>query len=234
MGILVIASTLGVRDRVAVARAPRVISISAPGFGRPRAQRKCNIEKGLGCFPAAVMVMRNAFETARVNPTVPLLQWPPAPDEPPVVTIDSAVLIMRPLAAVFDFATNASFWTAWQPATAAVSAAPRRPLVTSDTATEAIRIGLLRFNATWTVLACERPTLWVIATQARLGDARIVYALRADSDTGPTRLIRTLEYRSRPWPLALLDRNAARWTLERQSHQALDNLKRVLERGGRA
>ena len=168
-----------------------------------------------------------------VDATAPLLQWPPAPDEPVLVTIDSAVLIRRPVAAVFDFATNASFWTAWHPATAAVSATPRRPLVTGDTVTEAIRIGLLRFDAVWTVLACERPTLWVIATRARTGDARIVYSLRADEDAGPTRMIRTLQYRSRPWPLTLFDSNAARWTLERQSDQALDNLKRVLERGGR-
>lgn len=162
-----------------------------------------------------------------------MLTWPPAAAEPALVAIDSAVLIMRPVAAVFDFATNASFWTAWHPATAAVSATPRRPLVTGDTVTEAIRIGVVRFDATWTVLACERPTLWVIATRARAGDARIAYALRADSDAGPTRLIRTLEYRSGRWPLTLFDHNMARWTLERQSHQALENLKRVLERGGR-
>jgi uncharacterized protein YndB with AHSA1/START domain len=167
-----------------------------------------------------------AMMTSALAPT---LRWPPAPDEPPLVTIESAALIRRPIAAVFNFATNASLWTSWHPATAAVTATPRRPLAAGETVTETIRAGGYRFEATWHVLACEPPTRWVIATAARNGDARIVYELFADDAEGPTRFIRTLAYRShRPW--SLLDRTLTRRLLERQSDRAIDNLKSVLER----
>jgi hypothetical protein len=159
------------------------------------------------------------------------LGWPPGADEVGVVTIESGVLIGRPIDAVFNFATNASLWTAWHPATAAVTDTPRRPLDAGERVTEAIRAGGRRFRATWTVLACEAPNLWVIATRTAQGDARIVYELRADGAGGPTRFFRTLAYRSHRWPWRALDRSVTRWALERQSHQALDNLKRVLERG---
>ncbi len=160
----------------------------------------------------------------------PVLSWPARSDEPLLVAINSAALIRRPVAAVFNFATNASLWVSWHPATAQVSATPRRPLGVGETVTESIRAGAYRFEATWTVLACESPSLWVIATSTREGDARIVYELHADADVGATRFIRTLAYRSRHWPISALDANVIRWLLERQSHRAVENLKRVLER----
>jgi len=98
--------------------------------------------------------------------------------------------------------------------------------------TEAIRVGGRRFSATWTVLACDAPTLWVIATTTPVGDARIVYGLRVDSDA-LTRFFRTLTYCSRRWPWTMLDANLTRAALTKQSDHALANLKRVLE-GGRA
>jgi hypothetical protein len=159
-----------------------------------------------------------------------MLSWPPAADEPTLVTIDTAVLIRRSIDAVFNFATNASLWTAWHPATAAVTATARRPLVQGETVIEAIRVGALRFQATWTVLACESPSRWVIATTARQGDARIVYELFADDAAGPTRFVRTLAYRSRRWPWSALDRTLTRRVLEQQSDRAVENLKRVLEK----
>jgi hypothetical protein len=90
---------------------------------------------------------------------LPELQWPPRADEPRLVSIEGGVLINRPIAAVFNFATNASLWSSWHPATAGVSATPRRPLAIGETVTEDIRAGARRFSATWTVLACDSPTL---------------------------------------------------------------------------
>jgi hypothetical protein len=170
------------------------------------------------------------MRAAEVTRHLPELQWPPRADEPRLVSIEGGVLINRPIAAVFYFATNASLWSSWHPATAGVSATPRRPLVAGETVTEAIRAGGRRFSATWTVLACDSPTLWVIATRTAQGDARIVYELRADHPAGPTRFFRTLSWRTRRWPWRLLDSTLTRRMLERQSHRALDNLKRVLER----
>jgi uncharacterized protein YndB with AHSA1/START domain len=140
------------------------------------------------------------------------------------------VLIARPANRVFDFVTNASLWSHWHPATEAVLA-PARPLGSGEKVTESVRAGRVRFSATWTVLACEAPALWVIAASPPQGDARIAYEVRADGGE-LTRLFRTLSYRSRGWPRTMFDGNLTRSRLTKQSEQALANLRRVLE-GGR-
>lgn len=159
----------------------------------------------------------------------PILRWPPAADEPALVRIETGTLIRKPAEATFAFATRAALWHHWHPATAAVSNVADRPLVKGDTVTEAIRAGSLRFSATWTVLACETPSLWVIATRTDEGDARIVYEVAPEGNF--CRFQRTLEYRSRRWPWTMFDSNLTRGVLERQSQRALENLKRVLEGG---
>lgn len=130
---------------------------------------------------------------------------------------------------MFEFVTNASLWHYWHPATASVRATPPRPLQVGEQVTESIRAGASRFDATWTVLACEPPLLWVIATATENGVARIVYELRDDGAL--TRFFRTLSYRSLRWPWRMFDANFARAVLTRQSERALANLKRVLEGG---
>jgi uncharacterized protein YndB with AHSA1/START domain len=159
----------------------------------------------------------------------PTLRWPPVADEPRLVRIETGIVIARPAEVVFAFATNASLWHYWHPATEAVSGVENRPLVVGDKVTESICAGGRRFSATWTVLACDAPALWVIATDTGEGDARIVYDLR--SEGALSRFIRTLQCRSRRWPWSALDRNLTRWVLARQSQRALANLKQVLEGG---
>lgn len=159
--------------------------------------------------------------------TAPTLSWPPAADEPRLATIESFALIARTAPAVFEFVTNASLWHHWHPATASVRAAPPRPLRLGEQVIESVRAGSRRFEAAWTVLACEPPVLWVIATDTPQGDARIVYELRENGEL--TRFFRTLSYRSRRWPWTLLDRNLTRSMLTKQSEHALRNLKKVME-----
>lgn len=156
------------------------------------------------------------------------LSWPPADEEPRLAAIESFVLIHRPAAAVFEFVTNAALWHYWHPATVA-TLAPSRPLLAGEQATETIRVGRRRFDATWNVLACEPARLWVIATTTDDGDARIVYELHDEG--AMTRFFRTLAYRSRRWPWSWLDGNFTRRALVQQSEKALANLKRVLESG---
>jgi uncharacterized protein YndB with AHSA1/START domain len=163
---------------------------------------------------------------------MPALRWPPDGDEPSLTTIESFVLIARPAAAVFDFVTNASLWHHWHPASDHVTATPPRPLRLGEQVTEAIRAGPRSFSATWTVIACEPPSLWVIATDTPQGDSRIVYELRSDG-AALTRFFRTLAYRSHRWPWKLLDGNLTRSLLTKQSERALASLKRILE-GGKA
>ncbi len=161
--------------------------------------------------------------------TAPTLRWPPAANEPRLATIESFVLIGRPVQVVFEFVTNASLWHFWHPVTASVSATPSRPLGIGEQVTESIRAGRRSFAATWTVLACERPLLWVIATDTPRGDARIVYELRDDGTL--TRFFRTLAYRSHRWPWTMFDHNVTRMALRKRSENALANLKRALEGG---
>lgn len=143
------------------------------------------------------------------------------------VSITTETDIARPVATVFDFATNAFRWPRWHPATRAVRDVPDRPLRVGETVVESIRAGGRSFDAIWTVLACEPPRRWVIATHSAQGAAWIEYTLQPRA--GGTRFRRELRYRSHRWPWRLLDRTLMRWILTRQSARALRRLRSVLE-----
>lgn len=153
--------------------------------------------------------------------------WPPSARDPAAPRIETEVAIAAPRERVFDFVTTPALWHRWHPATLGVSGAPPRPLLAGESVVEHIRAGGRRFDATWMVLACERPALWVIATQAEPGAARIAYTL-ADASLG-CRFRRVLEFRSHRLPWRALDGSLARWVLARQSARALANLKTAVE-----
>ena len=159
-----------------------------------------------------------------------ILGWPPDVNEPAAVRIETRTELSCAPERAFDFATNASLWHTWHPATAAVRGVPARPLVAGETMLESIRAVGRRFDALWTVLACERPGLWVISASTGNGDARIAYRL-VPIPAG-CRFHRTLEFRSRRWPWRALDGNLTRWMLSRQSQRALRNLAGVLAAKG--
>jgi uncharacterized protein YndB with AHSA1/START domain len=149
-----------------------------------------------------------------------------------LLTIETEVHIGAPCATVHAYATNAARWHEWHPATRAAEAVPDRPLGLGETVLEHIRAGARCFSATWTVIAIDAPHLWVIATDTPLGRARICYRLIGEAGPGgalTTRFQRTLEFRSKPGLLRLLDPLVRRWVLVPQSRRALDNLKRVIE-----
>ena len=159
--------------------------------------------------------------------STPRFGWPPHPGERPAPRIDTEIVLAAPCERVFDFVTTPALWHTWHPATAGVADVPTRPLVAGESVVEHIRAGGRRFDATWTVLACEPPSLWVIATDSELGSSRIVYRLAPLA--GGCRFRRTLEYRSHRMPWRLFDASITRWVLGRQSARALANLKRALE-----
>ena len=170
-----------------------------------------------------------------MTPSSPtLMSWPPAQadDTLRLLKIETEVVVNAPCAAVHAYATNAARWCQWHPATRAVESAPDRPLRLGETVREHIRAGGRRFSATWTVIGIDAPRLWVIATDTPQGLARISYRLTAETGPGgtaATRFHRTLEFRSKAWPLRQLDALVQRWVLAPQSRRALDNLKRVVE-----
>lgn len=147
-----------------------------------------------------------------------------------LIRIDTEVLIEEQPARVHAYASNASRWHEWHPATRSVEALPDRPLSMGESIVEHIRAGGRRFTATWTVIACEPPLVWMIATDTAQGLARITYTL-APVDTGTaavTRFHRRLECRSKGW-LRWLDPLLMPVTLVPQSRRALANLKARIE-----
>lgn len=144
------------------------------------------------------------------------------------VRVETAVVIERATQQVFDFVTTPMLWHTWHPATLLVSDAPNRPLVQGETMREKIAVAHRRSEAVWTVVTCEPPLVWAIATDTPAGTAHIVYRLSA-TDTG-CHFHRTLDFRSKGALRRALDALLTRWILQRQSKRALGNLKAVMER----
>jgi uncharacterized protein YndB with AHSA1/START domain len=155
------------------------------------------------------------------------LTWPPQPVTPSLTKVVTAVQIACSPERAFAYATNASLWHTWHPATAQVRDVNARPLKEGETIHESIVAIGQKFDAVWTVLACEAPHLWVIATRTERGSARIVY--RISPHAQGCEFHRTLEYRSYQWPWVWLENNFTRWMLGKQSQRALEQLKLVLE-----
>lgn len=159
------------------------------------------------------------------------LGWPPRSDDAThaMKVVETEATIQAPRERVYAIATNASRWHEWHPATKSVDAVPERPLLQGETVVETIHAAGRRFQTTWTVVAQESPSLWVIVTDSPQGVARIAYRLLPGPTRGSTRFLRRMEFRSRRWPWRLADALVARWVLAPQSDQALKNLKAVVE-----
>ena len=137
------------------------------------------------------------------------------------------VEIDRPPEKVFDYATDASLWHTWHPATASVSNVRAGPLAVGESVHEDIRVGPWKFAATWVVVESERPSHWAIETETPDGVSRIDYNVQPHG-TG-SRFTRVLAFRSKVYPWKALDTTLLRWMLTPQSRRALDQLKRVTE-----
>ena len=142
--------------------------------------------------------------------------------------VETQTEIGRPPRQVFDYVSTPALWHTWHPATVEVRNVPNRPLTTGETMLELIAVAGRRDQALWTVLACDSPQHWEIATDTANGVAHIVYRITPTA-TG-CRFYRTLEFRSKRWPWRMLDSTLMRWILNRQSSRALFRLKQVLER----
>jgi hypothetical protein len=95
--------------------------------------------------------------------------------------------------------------------------------------TEEFVVAGRRGTTDWIVRRCERPATWVIEAQNSTG-ARATITYELAEDQAGTAFTRTLEY-AMPNPLlAVLDVLAIRRRVERESAQAVENLRAVLER----
>lgn len=144
------------------------------------------------------------------------------------VRVETTIGIDRAAQDVFDYVTTPALWRTWHPATVAVRDVPERPLTVGETARELIAMGGRTDEAVWTVRACEPPKLWTIDTDTPKGAAQITY--RIEPRARGCGFHRTLDFRSKGLAWRWLDSTLTRFVLERQSRQALRNLKHILER----
>jgi len=143
------------------------------------------------------------------------------------IKIDTEIHIDRSPQDVFDYVTTPALWHQWHPATVEVRNVPDRPLRLGETMLELIAVAGRHDRALWTVVSCLPPQSWEIATEAQNGAAHITYTLTEMH--GGCRFHRRLTYRSKRWLWRLFDSTLIRWVLVRQSRDALQNLKRILE-----
>lgn len=146
-----------------------------------------------------------------------------------MVTLEHSIFIAASPPTVHAYATNASRWHEWHPATRATEPLPDRPLQVGETIVEHIAAGGRRFSATWTVLEAQPPARWRIETDTTQGRARITYTLR--SEAGGTRFCRRLECQSRATLLRWLDPLLVPLMLGPQSRRALARLRQRIEAG---
>ena len=164
-------------------------------------------------------------------PPTPRPQVHPRAVEPRWQTLVNEVLIAADPVRVHAYATNASRWHEWHPATRSVDALPDRPLQLGEVVREHIRAGGRRFSASWTVVAADAPHHWAIVTDTPEGAARLTYRLSPArlSDGSPgTRFERTLECRSKGRLRRLLDPILIPLVLGLQSRRALAQLRNAL------
>lgn len=148
-----------------------------------------------------------------------------------MVTLEHSIHIAAAPAVVHAYATNASRWAEWHPATRGTGPLPDRPLAAGETIVEHIAAGGRRFSACWVVREAQAPRRWVIDTATAQGRARITYALDAEG-TG-TRFRRTLQCESAAAWLRWLDPLLVPLMLGPQSRRALARLKQRVERHAR-
>jgi uncharacterized protein YndB with AHSA1/START domain len=93
--------------------------------------------------------------------------------------IVTAVIIRRPIGAVFDYVTTPANWPKWHPASRAVSGAVDRPLLAGEEVAEDFVVGGRAGRCVWRVTKREAPHLWTIAASAPQVQAEIGYRLSA-------------------------------------------------------
>jgi Polyketide cyclase / dehydrase and lipid transport len=98
----------------------------------------------------------------------------------------------RPIGAVFDLVTTASFWPQWHPATRGVEGDIDHPALLGDRIIEHVTIAGIEGSGTWTVVEHERPRRAALETDLSVGRLRISYQL--STVDGGTRFQRDLEF----------------------------------------
>jgi uncharacterized protein YndB with AHSA1/START domain len=142
--------------------------------------------------------------------------------------IRSSVEIARDPDLVFDYVTTPANWPKWHPSSLGVSGAADHPLDLGEQVTEDFLVAGHRGRAVWTVLEREAPERWVIAGEIDGRKAGAITYTLTPSGAG-TRFDREFVYASPSLLFAVLNRVSVRAEVERESAEAVQRLKRILE-----
>ncbi|MBV8298851.1 MAG: SRPBCC family protein [Candidatus Eremiobacteraeota bacterium] len=143
--------------------------------------------------------------------------------------ISSEATIRRSADEVFDYVTTPANWPQWHPSSIRVTGDAGHSQDVGERCTEEFVVAGQHGVCEWVVLRRDAPSSWVIEARPEAGGrATITYALTPDGGGG-TRFTRTLEYEMPNALLAVLDALVIRRRIERESAQAVANLRAVLE-----
>lgn len=145
--------------------------------------------------------------------------------------MENEIGIARPVDAVYDYVTVPARWHEWHPASERASDSPHA-LRKGDRFIESASMRplgplpiVLRRQLEYTVTECSPPHLWEVLGESASITVRIRYELEPRDGT---LFRRRLTYRVNGW-LRLFEPFLVRPKMRRQSIQALQNLKRLLE-----
>jgi len=147
--------------------------------------------------------------------------------------IQNTILIRRPLDEVFDYVTTPAKWVEWHPATVSISGEVDHPARVGEGFVEKIRFGVFRGEIDWVVVEQAPPHRWMFegkirAFLAKETPALITYQLFQREEG--TLFQRDLVYTAPNRFSSFLDRLFMRRHNERESAEALEKLKAVLEK----
>jgi uncharacterized protein YndB with AHSA1/START domain len=145
--------------------------------------------------------------------------------------IYNSIDIQKPIDQVFNFVTTPENWPRWHPSSLKVTGATDRSLDVGEQVTEDYVVAGRRGRVVWMVRERLVPRRWLIQAETEDGGGGTVAYTLTPKDGG-TFFEREFDYRTPGWLFRLLDGVAVRRRIERESEQALHNLKRVLETGG--
>ncbi len=146
--------------------------------------------------------------------------------------IRSEAAIRRSPDEVFDFVTTPANWPRWHPSSIRVTGDAAHSLDVGERCTEEFVVAGRHGTCDWIVTERRPAAKWVIESRAAPGHAtsgRATIAYEVEPAAGGTRFVRTLVYEMPNALLGILDALVIRRKIDRESAQAVSNLREVLE-----
>lgn len=145
--------------------------------------------------------------------------------------IYTAVHIARPMNELFNFVTTPGNWPHWHPSSLGVRGASDHSLEVGEEVTEAFQVAGRRGQVVWTVVERDAPTRWVLDGRivGRNSGGTVAYTLQPDGNG--TLFQREFTYPTNTLLFWVLDWLVVRRQVQRESEQAVQQLKTLLEVG---